>query len=77
MPVGLKSCDIYYQYLLHFTYPSKVESAGITARNWLYHNLTDTTEYVKYLEPVNDSYQSVDVGFRYDPFKYYLVMYNI
>ncbi|XP_071852383.1 neuronal acetylcholine receptor subunit alpha-9-II-like isoform X2 [Apostichopus japonicus] len=45
-----------------------VESADMNTRNWLYHNLTDTNEYVKYLRPVNDSYQTVEVGFRFDPF---------
>ncbi|XP_071852283.1 neuronal acetylcholine receptor subunit alpha-9-II-like [Apostichopus japonicus] len=50
-----------------FTLPF-VESADMTTRNWLYRNLTDTKEYVKYLRPVNDSYQTVEVGFRFDPF---------
>ncbi|XP_071852396.1 neuronal acetylcholine receptor subunit alpha-9-like isoform X1 [Apostichopus japonicus] len=54
-------------------YPSYfVESANMNVRNWLYRNLTDTTEYVKYLRPVKDSYQTVEVGFRFEPFIHYL-----
>ncbi|XP_071852317.1 neuronal acetylcholine receptor subunit alpha-9-II-like isoform X2 [Apostichopus japonicus] len=58
--------------VLYLTYPSKVESANMNARNWLYRNLTDTTEYVKYLRPVKDSYQTVEVGLRFEPFIHYL-----